>query len=145
MPNEPPNIPEPPKESVLWHQSGVAPNGEPFVQLLRNDQIVAQMSPEQARDHARAITEAAEAAEQDAFIMEFAQKKIGLDFDRAGHLLIEFRNFRAERTGKSQGPTNPRDWVFPPKDKMPNYPNMKQQPRHPDDPDFNFTQKDPRK
>jgi hypothetical protein len=110
-----------PKEHTLWHQSGVAPNGDPFVQLLQDEKIIAQMSPEMARDHARAITEAAEASEQDAFIMQFAQEKIGLDFNQAGQLLIEFRNFRAERTGKSQGPTNPRDWVMPPPDKMPNY------------------------
>lgn len=124
--------PKEPKESILWHQSGVAPTGEPFVQLLRDEEIVAQMSPEQARDHARAITEAAEAAEQDAFMMEFAQKEIGLDFNRAGHLLIAFRNYRAERTGKSQGPTRPSDWVMPPPDKMPDY-FTKKNPKKPDD------------
>ena len=102
------------KERVLWHQSGVAPTGEPFVQLLLDEEIIAQLSPEQARDHARAITEAAEAAEQDAFMMAFAQEKIGLDFNTAGRVLVDFRNFRAERTGKSQGPTRPTDWVMPP-------------------------------
>jgi hypothetical protein len=120
---------DPPKEQVLWHQSGVAPTGEPFVQLLLDQQIIAQMSPEMARDHARALTEAAEAAEQDAFIMTFAQEKIGLSFADAGQLLVGFRNFRAERTGKSQGPTRPSDWVMPPEGKRPDY----------------FTKKDPNK
>lgn len=91
------------------------------MQLLLDGEIIAQLSPELARDHARAITEAAEAAEQDAFLMDFAQKSIGLDFQRAGLLLVAFRNFRGERTGKSQGPTDPRQWVMPPKDKMPNH------------------------
>ncbi|HEU0142919.1 MAG TPA: hypothetical protein VFQ79_24580 [Bryobacteraceae bacterium] len=54
---------EPDNYDILWHQCGVSPRGEPFVQLLRGDQIIGQMSPEQARDFARAITEAAEAAE----------------------------------------------------------------------------------
>lgn len=74
-----------------------------------------------ARDHARAITEAAEAAEQDAFIMDFMQKKVGVDFNTAGQVLVDFRHFRAEHTGKSQGPTNPKDWLMPPADKMPDY------------------------
>ena len=109
------------KEQHLWHQSGVAPTGEPFVQLLLDDQIIAQLSPAMARDHARAITEAAEAAEQDAFLMHFAQTQIGLDFNRAGQLLIAWRNYRQEQTGKSQGPRHPKDWVMPAADKMPNY------------------------
>lgn len=114
----------------LWHQSGVNPKGEPFVQLLLGEQIICQMDPEQARDHARAITEAAEAAEQDAFLMDFFQRQVGLDFNAAGKVLIGFRHFRAERTGKSQGPRSPRDWVMPPPDKTPDY--------------GDFTKKDPR-
>lgn len=117
-------MPDDPKDHVLWHQSGVSPTGEPFVQLLQDDRIIGQMSPEEARDHARAVTEAAEAAEQDAFIMEFMQKRVGLDFQRAAQVLIDLRNFRAERTGKSQGPRHPRDWVMPPRDKMPKYDNF---------------------
>jgi hypothetical protein len=112
---------EPPKEKTLWHQSGVAPTGDPFVQLILDEEIIAQMSPEAARDHARQITEAAEAAEQDAFIMDFMQRQIGLDINRAGQVLVDLRNYRAERTGKSQGPRGPRDWVMPPEDKRPSY------------------------
>jgi hypothetical protein len=110
-----------PKDSVLWHQSGVAPTGEPFVQLLRDEEVIAQMSPEQARDHARAITEAAEAAEQDAFLVSFAREQIGLPLEEAGKILIAFREYRARATGKSQGPTRPKDWVMPSPDKMPDY------------------------
>lgn len=109
-----------PKESVLWHQSGVSPTGDPFVQLLRDETIIAQLSPEQARDHARAITEAAEAAEQDAFLFDFGRLKLG-DAQAGMRLIVAFREFRAERSDKSQGPRSPRDWVMPPADKMPDY------------------------
>lgn len=110
-----------PKEKTMWHQSGVNPRGEPFVQLLLDEEIIAQMSPEQARDHARAVTEAAEAAEQDAFMFEWVLRKVGAGTEQAMGLIVEFRQFRAERTGKSQGPTRPSDWVMPPPGEMPDY------------------------
>lgn len=109
------------RDKVLWHQSGVNPKGEPFVQLLLDQEIIAQMSPEQARDHARAVTEAAEAAEQDAFLWDWTQKEVGVGPLQAMGLIMDFRRYRAERTGKSQGPTRPTDWVMPPPDKMPDY------------------------
>jgi len=118
-----------PKEEILWHQSGVSPTGKPFVQLLKNTEIICQMSPEQARDHARAITEAAEASEQDAFIMDFFQNKIGISFEELGSILVAFREYRAQTTGKSQGPTKLRDWVMPPKDKTPDYFTKKNPPK----------------
>jgi hypothetical protein len=110
-----------PKEQILWHQSGINPRGEPFVQLLLNEDVIGQMTPTEARDHARALTEAAEAAEQDAFFINFLQKKVGLGIAAAGQILIDFRNSRAEHTGKSQGPRHARDWVMPLKDEMPYY------------------------
>lgn len=112
---------QPETEKVLWHQSGVSPKGDPFVQLLLDEKIIAQMSPEQARDHARTVMEAAEAAEQDAFIFEWAQRKVGVGLEQAMALIVDFRKYRAERTGKSQGPTRPTDWVMPPADKRPDY------------------------
>lgn len=101
-----------PPEPRLFHQSGVNPKGEPFVQLLLDGRVIAQMAPEEARDHARAITEAAEAAEQDAFLMDFFQTRIRLDFNRAGQVLIDFRRWR-EKRGKRGGPTDPKDWTMP--------------------------------
>lgn len=100
---------------ILWHQSGVNSKGEPFVQLLLNERIIGQMSPEEARDHARAITEAAEAAEQDAFIFDWVTRKVGSAPEQAAGLLQDFRAYRLERTGKRGGPSNPRDWVMPDK------------------------------
>jgi hypothetical protein len=108
-----------PKEHILWHQSGVSPTGQPFVQLLQDDQIIGQMTPTEARDHARAITEAAEAAEQDAFLVDFGERHLG-SREAGLRLLMAFREYRAE-TGKSQGPRDPRDWLMPAPDKMPPY------------------------
>jgi hypothetical protein len=100
-------------ENILWHQSGVNLRGEPFVQLIRGTKIIAQMDLEQAREHAQAILEAAEASEQDAFILDWAKTKVGTTQEQAAQLLVEFRKFRAERTGKRGGPTKARDWVMP--------------------------------
>lgn len=105
----------------LFHQSGVNPRGEPFVQLLLGNQIIGQMDPEQARDHARAITEAAEAAELDVFLLDWAQNRIGVPRDAAGAMVNEFREYRQKITGKSQGPRNPSDWVMPAPENMANY------------------------
>jgi len=98
-------------DNILWHQSGVNQKGEPFVQLLRGTEIVGQMSVAEARDHARAMTEAAEAAETDAFVFQWVTKQVGAGPQQAAGLLADFRRYRAEITGKREGPTNPRDWV----------------------------------
>jgi len=98
-------------DDVLWHQSGVNPKGEPFVQLIRGDKVIAQMSPEQARDHGHAIIEAAEAAEQDAFIYDWVLNRVGSGQEQAAGLLVDFRKYRSERTNKKGGPTRPDDWV----------------------------------
>jgi hypothetical protein len=103
-------------DDIIWHQSGINLKGEPFVQLLRGTSIIGQMTPQEARDHARAVLEATEAAEQDAFLWKFAHEKLGCADQAAMGLIIEFRKFRGETTGKSQGPTRSSDWVWPPVD-----------------------------
>ena len=114
-----------PTENILWHQTGVTPQGEPFIQLILNERLLTQLTVEQARDHATAMLQAAEAAEQDAFLMDFAQNQVGVTFQQAGQMLIGWREYRAQRTGKSQGPTNARDWVMPQDDqKMKDYPGF---------------------
>ena len=99
---------------ILWHQSGVNRKVEPFVQLIRGDTVIAQMSVTEARDHARAITEAAEAAETDAFIMRWVVEHVGAGPSEAAAMLVDFRHYRTKVTGKREGPQNPRDWVMPP-------------------------------
>ncbi len=100
-------------DDILWHQSGVNAKGEPFVQLLKGRKIIGQMTPEEARDHARAITEAAEAAEQDAFIFDWVCNQVGSGPEQAAGLLRDFRAYRLKRTGKRGGPSDPKDWVMP--------------------------------
>ena len=98
------------KERVLWHQSGVNKHGEPFIQLLMNDDVICQLSPEEARDHAKNILEATEASEQDAFMLDFMQKKVGLDVQRAMQVIVDFRHYRESR-GKKGPPSDAREFV----------------------------------
>lgn len=97
-------------DHVLWHQSGVNKHGEPFVQLLQDDHVICQLTPEQARDHAKNILEATEAAEQDAFMVEFFKTKIGADDRTAAMLLMDFRAWREAR-GKKGPPSDPREFL----------------------------------
>jgi hypothetical protein len=97
-------------EKVLWHQSGVNKHGEPFVQLLMDDAVICQLSPEEARDHAKNIIEATEASEQDAFMLSFMQQKVGLDVGKAMQVIVDFRKWREER-GKKGPPSDAREFV----------------------------------
>ncbi len=107
---------KPAKDDELWHQSGVNLQKEPFVQLLRGDKLICQMTPEQARDHAQAMIQAAEAAETDAFLFHWMTKVLEMPAQAGAKLLAEFRKYREAMTGKSEGPTKPEDWVMPPPD-----------------------------
>jgi hypothetical protein len=97
-------------EKVLWHQSGVNKHGEPFVQLLMDDSVICQLSPEEARDHAKNVLEATEASEQDAFMLSFMQQKVGLDVGKAMQVIVDFRKWREER-GKKGPPSDAREFV----------------------------------
>ncbi len=101
------------KEQKLWHQSGVNQKGEAFVQLILNGKIICQMDVWKARDHATAIIEAAEAAETDAFLINWLVNIVKVDINTTGGLLAEFRRYREEKTGKKEGAFNPKDWIFP--------------------------------
>lgn len=99
-----------PKEHVLWHQSGVNIKGEPFVQLMQDDKVICQLSPEQARDHAKNVLEATEASEQDAFLLDFFTKQVGADPPHAMQIIKEFRKWREAR-GKKGPPSDPKDFM----------------------------------
>lgn len=90
-------------ENVIWHQSGVNRQGEPFVQLIRGTEVIAQMSIGQARDHGAAMIESAEAAEQDAFLVHWLKAKVGVGDPEAAGMLKDFRDYRRETTGKRSG------------------------------------------
>lgn len=97
---------------MLWHQSGVNSKGEPFVQLIMDGKILGQMSTTEARDHARAVTETAEAAETDAFLYEFVTKNLQGTKQTAAELMTAFRRFREAR-GKSGPASDPGEVVRP--------------------------------
>jgi hypothetical protein len=106
---------------VLWHQSGVNKNGEPFVQLLMDDNPICQLSPEEARDHAKNILEATEASEQGAFMLSFMQQKVGLDVSRAMQVIVHFRKWREAR-GKKGPPSDAREFMRTDKHQKPEEP-----------------------
>lgn len=103
------------KPDTLWHQSGVNPEGEPFVQLIKGKEVLAQMTTAQARDHAQAMLDAAEAAETDAFVYTWVIEHVGAGPEQAAGLLTDFRRWRAAHAGKREGPRHDQDWVLPPK------------------------------
>lgn len=94
-------------EQTLGHQSGVNPQGEPFIQLLLNrsgkDEVISQLTLDDAREHALAVLEAAEASRQDAFLMWFVREKMGGDLQMASALIQEFRHWREVQTGIQSG------------------------------------------
>lgn len=70
---------------------------QPYVQLIQPpDVFIAQMSPESARELAQNLVQAAEAAEQDRFIVEFAQQQLEASFEEAAQLLHMLRECREE-------------------------------------------------
>ena len=98
------------KPKVLWHQPGVNRAGEPFVQLLLDDEVIAQLDPASARSHATNLLESTEAAEQDAFMLEFAKEELECSESSAAALLIAFRRWR-ERHGKKGPASDPREFM----------------------------------
>lgn len=72
---------------------------QPFVELHFED-VVVQLEPDKAREVARMLCESAEAAEQDAFLFEWAVKDAGVSEGGAASLLHQFRKWREERNEK---------------------------------------------
>lgn len=69
---------------------------EPFV-VLRWGAEGGQLTPMEARQHARRLLEAAEAADQDAFLVDFLRDRVGVDVPQQMAVLLEFREWRAKR------------------------------------------------
>lgn len=87
---------------VLEMSSGVsARTGEGFVHLVWGDQR-GQLTPTEAREHARRIAEAAEAAEYDAiFVRWLLEDRVVDRIEQAVPLLIKFRRYRESGTSAS--------------------------------------------
>ena len=86
---------------VLGHRSGINAKGDPFVQLIRGTEVIAQMDVAQAREYGQAIIEAAEAAQTDAFVYQWLIQHVRAGPEQAAGLLADFRRYR-ERGRKSK-------------------------------------------
>lgn len=71
---------------------------QPFVQIQMEypKDHPLQLAPEEARDLAANLLQAAEAADQDAFIFEFHRDLMKGDENIAANMLIQFRKWRDE-------------------------------------------------
>ena len=74
----------------------------PFVSI-RWGQMACQLTPEEARQHAYGILEAAEAAESDSIMIRFLQEKVGLEKADLSQILQEFRIFRGQKFTVKEG------------------------------------------
>lgn len=70
---------------------------KPFVNLRHQDWVV-QITPQEAREWALNILECSEAAEQDAFLVEFLAEKTEIPEDSAVFILKDYREWREKRT-----------------------------------------------
>lgn len=87
------------KGKTLWVSSGYGHKfREPFVNIAMPGGEFVQLDVEGARHHAQAVLQVAEAAVQDAFIMEWAIEKFGLSDEQAGLLLNDYRQWREKRS-----------------------------------------------
>lgn len=83
------------KEERVNVTSGYGANTKrPFVAMQIGDRKPYQWSPDEARRVAALLLECADAAEGDAFIVEWFTEKAGLELPQVGALLRDFRTSR---------------------------------------------------
>jgi hypothetical protein len=71
-----------------------------LVKLLKDKEVIATVSPQEARSWAMNILEAAEAAETDEYLIWLLTQRVGLDLKPAAKVLQEFRDYREKRQGE---------------------------------------------
>lgn len=99
------------KTKVLMTQSGVNVTGKPFVQLVLDDNVIAQFTPSEASQFALIVMQAAEAATSDALLVAWFLEEIESPVEHAFAALQTFRSLR-ERTGGAKANTV-NNWTFP--------------------------------
>jgi len=89
-----------------WHvinvSSGYGHNTrEPFVEIKMDypKDHPLQIHPDEARDLAANLLQAAEAADGDQFVFEFVSKELHGGDNAAANILLEYRKFRDQRRG----------------------------------------------
>ena len=84
---------------------------KPLVQIrfMRDDETVAmgQFDPDEARQHAQLVAEAATNAVYEAALFQWLTEEMEIDISRAGQALAAMRIWRADKWGQ---PTIPEDW-----------------------------------
>jgi hypothetical protein len=80
---------------------------KPYVQLMVTyddgmEELLTQWTPAETRCHAVRLCRIAEAAEADAFMVDFLTKKIGIELRNTGGVLEDFREYRRQRMAESQ-------------------------------------------
>jgi len=79
---------------------------KPIVQItvrLRDEVRITQVTPDNARALAMNLLECAEAADMDAVVIEFLQKRLGQTLEVAATIVGEFRELRDELKRRSGG------------------------------------------
>lgn len=85
-----------PSDEIRWDSIVSARDGTPAVRVQWDDKA-GQLTPEEARRCAECVMAAALAAEADAFLFEWFTQTLGLDLEKAGVVLREFREWRRRR------------------------------------------------
>ena len=75
---------------------------EPFVEIKMDypKDHPLQIHPDEARQLAMNLLQAADAADTDSFLFEFVSKDLNAGDHAGANILMEFRKFRDERRGK---------------------------------------------
>jgi hypothetical protein len=92
-------MPEEEKGGIDVNSIVSASTGQPWVQFSATQQQW-QMTPDEARTWAQVIVEAAEAADQDAFLMDWLVTKLDVERGQAAQILVEYREFRERKRGR---------------------------------------------
>ncbi len=74
----------------------------PYVELRLPERPPMQLEIDEARLVGQMIIEACEAAEQDAFMVEFGMQELNLSMQEAGGLLHQYRQWRERRRQKGK-------------------------------------------
>lgn len=84
---------------------------KPLVQIrfVRNDETIAQgqFDPDEARQHAQLVAEAATNAVYEAGMYQWLTDEMGVSVEQAGQAIAAMRDWRADKWGQS---TIPEDW-----------------------------------
>lgn len=86
------------KENDVIHLNSVvsSKSGLPFIQIKWGENG-CQMTPEEAREHAYAILDCANAAETDSIMLRYLMEKVGLDMSNAAVIMQDFRRLRENK------------------------------------------------